>query len=99
MAKTAPQDPSRQKSPDEDRIKRLESMVESLQGQVAACAIAIEFLGKALTSFDRESSEAIAMGLEVAEMDHIDTHGETETAKAIRGLRERLGFSLSPHDE
>lgn len=94
MSESDPQASSEPSGPWQDRLERLEASAAALQGQVAAYAILVEFLVKAMASIDSASLEAIAMGLEVAEMDHIDTHGETETAKALRSLRERLGFVL-----
>jgi hypothetical protein len=99
VAETDPQEPLASEGPEQDRLTRLETTVEALQGQLSAYAIVIEFLVKAMATIDGESSEAIAMGLEVAEMDHIDTYGETETAKALRSLRERLGFVLPTHED
>jgi hypothetical protein len=88
MAETDPQ----------ERLQRLETALVAVRGEIAAHAIVIDFLVRAIASVDGASSEAIAMALEVAEMDHIDTHGETEISQALRRTRERLGFAL-PADQ
>ena len=75
------------------RLDRLEAEVAALRGQVAAQGIVVDLLMKAVASLDAASSGAVAMALEVAEMDHLEIDGDIETAQALRRLRERLGLA------
>jgi hypothetical protein len=75
------------------RLDGFAAELATLRGQVAAQAIVIDLLVKAIAHLDGASSEAIAMTLEVAEMDQTEAHGDGETAMALRRIRERLGFA------
>lgn len=78
------------------RLDQLEAMLDAALGQVLAQGVAVDLLLKALASIDRQSGAAIAMALDVAEMDLADRDGETETVLALRRIREQLSHALPP---
>ena len=78
------------------RLDRFEAMLAAANGQIAAHGIVVGLVLRALTAVDRHSGAAIAMALEVAEMDLVDFQGETETVRALRHVREQLAHALPP---
>lgn len=99
MAKTEPLASPKGELTGRARLERLEAMLDVANGRIAAHGIAVDLLLKALAAVDRGSGVAIAMALEVAELDLIDLEGDTETVRALRHLREQLAHALPPDDE
>ena len=99
MAETdLPEPPTRDRTRD-IRLERLEATLELVLGRLAAHSIAVDLLLKALAAADRDSGAAVAMALEVAEVDLLEIEGETETVRAIRNIRERLAHALPPEED
>jgi hypothetical protein len=80
----------------QDRVARLEAMLDAVLGRLSAQATAIDLLLKALTAIDRASGVAVAMALEVAELDLLEAEGETEAVRALRHIREQMEHALPP---
>ncbi len=96
MIETGPQRPPGDENLEQGRLDRIEAMLDVARGQISAHAIVVDLLLKALAAVDRDSSVAIAMALEVAEMDLVDFQGETETVLALRHIHEQLRQALPP---
>jgi hypothetical protein len=99
MAETDPPAPPIRDCTRETRLGRLEATLDAMQGRLSAQAIAVDLLLKALAGSDRRSGIAVAMALEVAEVDLLELEGETETVRALRHIRERLSHAMPPEDD
>jgi len=82
--------------PGEDRLERLEAMLDTVLGRLSAHTMAISLLLKALAAINRDSGAAVAMALEVAEIDLLDLEGDTETIRVLRHIREQLANAPPP---
>lgn len=98
MAETDPPAPPTRDCTPHTRLERLEATLEAVLGRVSAQAIAVDLLLKALAANDRRSGVAVAMALEVAEVDLLELEGETETVRALRHIREQLAHALPPEE-
>jgi uncharacterized coiled-coil protein SlyX len=68
-----------------------ELRLELLEARLRAQEVVLESLCKAIASMDRRSGHAVALALEVAELEQLEAAGEEdETVRLLRRFREQV---------